>query len=88
MAHTKGPWFVNHSPQIFDDARCILQKETTKFIAEIHDTSPQADANARLIAAAPDLLAICKAIKESKLLKGTWPYAKELNRAIKQAEQE
>lgn len=67
--HTPGPWAVDAGPH---DARgrrhlCIRPGQTGWLIASLRDEpgwgegdpSQRAEANARLIAAAPDLLAAC-----------------------------
>ncbi len=58
-SHTPGPWHVlNHSMQ------CIIRsenfEETFTNIAVTPGLNGNAEANARLIAAAPDLLEACK----------------------------
>jgi hypothetical protein len=56
MTHTPGPWYVND--------RCIEAagpegpRDVT--VAVVHAPEDQRDANARLIAAAPELLAACE----------------------------
>jgi hypothetical protein len=53
-AYTPGPWkWLNHSEIVVDDAH-----ET--FIAEVFDEHEEWRANARLIAAAPELLKACE----------------------------
>ena len=60
MAHTPGPWFVN------DD--CIEAggpegpRDVTLAVVQGHPHNAARAANARLIAAAPDLLAACEAV--------------------------
>lgn len=57
MSHTPGPWF--------DDCGNIWNESFTECIATAHvGTTPDASGgyNAQLIAAAPDLLAACKAV--------------------------
>lgn len=60
MEHTKGDWQVtrgSHSYplEITTETKTIAQIETRWTMAEL-------DANARLIAAAPDLLALCESV--------------------------
>ncbi len=60
MAHTPGPWKVNHLPW------CIyvghgVEDSVTGHSAESIAYNVTGDDNARLIAAAPDLLKACKA---------------------------
>lgn len=66
--HTPGPWTVS----VWHDGRdgttpCIMASGAT--VAKIHvapiTPPPEADANARLIAAAPELLAACKLALET-----------------------
>ena len=52
--HTTGPWISS--------AGMIVSKADHKAIAGIAGTNPNRDANARLIAAAPDLLTVATAI--------------------------
>lgn len=58
--HTSGPWEVTQYGRLVyadrdGDAECPS-------IADVDGDSPEADANARLIAAAPDLLAVCELV--------------------------
>lgn len=77
-SHTPGPWEIPPNPHGDDTRRFIWPEPTGDFVAgECRDTgfciavvSPRADvavleANARLIAAAPDLLQALKAIAEN-----------------------
>ena len=64
--HTPGPWYVDDAPDVkhpsvvlADDGATIVAEATT-VVAEQHD----AEANARLIAAAPDLLAEVKRLRD------------------------
>lgn len=64
--HTPGPWYVDDAPDVehpsvvlADDGATIVAEATT-VVAEQHD----AEANARLIAAAPDLLAEVKRLRK------------------------
>ena len=90
--HTKGEWIVTHSggqvekqalPVSKDNIICVLETSPLKI-------SPEIEANAKLIAAAPDLLEALMefdgAVEESKKLASSlvtaWTHAKE---AIKKA---
>ena len=61
--HTPGPWEAGHyngTPTIFDS-----RGNGTIPLATVHDvTTGDPEANARLIAAAPDLLAACEALAQ------------------------
>lgn len=50
--HTPGPWCA-----VYDDFISVIATETGCLVAGIGSASAEHDANARLIAAAPDLLA-------------------------------
>lgn len=66
MTHTPGPWNITPPPQPFaagDGFRVSANGDQTNwrgYITNILAGSPNAEANARLIAAAPDLLAALK----------------------------
>jgi hypothetical protein len=69
--HTPGPWVVRHFPTarggtmaawILDALPDQDGKVIANAIATAAGTNEDMDANARLIAAAPDLLAACEAI--------------------------
>lgn len=55
MGHTEGPWHVAYFED--ENAAVIVTAEGDGRIAEIRGNVPEEDANARLIAAAPDMLA-------------------------------
>lgn len=70
-APTPGPWHVSVSqnPDVYNDEQhlCILPDIRTthgKVIADI-ETLPEAEANARLIAAAPGLLRVVKKLRNT-----------------------
>ena len=60
MNHTKGPWEVSkdgysiHAPK----------RSEQLYVAQTHPFDPDQEANAHLIAAAPDLLRACKKLVE------------------------
>lgn len=58
LQHTAGPWSLD-----FGDDGAVVYKEGVATIANIPDDLQSSNANARLIAAAPDLLA---ALEETK----------------------
>ena len=71
MTHTPGPWTYNFNPGLYGQ---VIEAATGKLIAdpaEFRDwrahsgSSAEAVANARLIAAAPDLLAALIAIADA-----------------------
>ncbi len=55
MKHTPGPWIVNESQEDCLYGKVSIETEGEYFIAQVDESINQA-ANARLIAAAPDLL--------------------------------
>jgi len=59
MSYVKGNWEVNG----FE----IQTKGKETFIAEVYQENKDAKANAKLIAAAPDLLEACKKIEDATL---------------------
>jgi hypothetical protein len=65
--HTKGPWRVSKKPDIYfiHGAGCL-------FIADlVNNNSPEQEANANLVAAAPDLLEALKAIYQDAIARST-----------------
>lgn len=64
--HTPGPWkHLTHTPTIIGRGRRLVARVVWKpmpdFLGASEETD-EANANARLIAAAPDLLAACKGL--------------------------
>jgi len=61
MTHaTPGPWKVGYSDD-FEGQQVIMEQDCNgRVLALIDDTDEQDQANARLIAAAPELLEACK----------------------------
>ena len=59
-AHAPGPWVV----ESFIDSYEAVAEESLVTIAAVRRFSGREDANARLIAAAPELLAACKSMIE------------------------
>jgi hypothetical protein len=60
--HTPGPWTHHPDDNIITtaDGRCLLEWQARS----LHVTLEERDANARLIAAAPDLLEACQTFAE------------------------
>ena len=58
MAHTPGPWFVNGDCVEADGPEG--PRDVTVAVVHRHPHNTVRAANARLIAAAPDLYAVCK----------------------------
>ena len=54
---TEGPWFVDRQSPY--SAICI-KPHPGRIVCDVHGTDNEADANARLLAAAPELLAACE----------------------------
>lgn len=81
-AHTPGPWMVTHELRTSDETVCDLVNDTRVVVQR-----PLGDwkADARLISAAPDLLAACEAALNDRMFKD-WPgVATLLINAIKKA---
>ena len=53
--HTTGIWFVNHESKDVGDGKLSIEVDSDYFIAQVDEGICQ-EANARLIAAAPELL--------------------------------
>lgn len=62
-AHTPGPWKLSEEDTGMNDSGTILDPYGHVIVTDVYGrTDDEAEANARLIAAAPDLLAACKLI--------------------------
>lgn len=64
-AHTPGPWKISGlDPHVIGPVRILVMDGTdvpqSRAVARVIDRGPEAEANARLIAAAPELLDACK----------------------------
>ncbi len=89
--HTPGPWSYEYTPYISQDGEEIpaFQIHGIAKISETNESRPQEEqeANARLIAAAPDLLAaleaqaMAEADPEASERKGYFDRARDLRRA-------
>ena len=86
--HTPGEWVVD---EFYEDAGCYRIRAADENICHVHafvphGSTPEADANARLIAAAPDLLAALKLVLEEN---GTgaplWEDGSELDLVVRAA---
>ncbi len=95
MPHTPGPWMTKRAAVQTDGAYDFaVVTETTDIIAETFGRSGvatyhDAEANARLIAAAPELLAALKAAREFGLddfKSGEQPIYEQMDAAIAKAE--
>lgn len=53
--HTPGPW------EVWSDLRIVTTATPVKLVADVIDRGTEGRANARLIAAAPDLIEACEA---------------------------
>jgi hypothetical protein len=79
-AHTPGPWVATPAnsgewniDSVAPDDWCIARVMGG---AGLEDPNGRSDANARLIAAAPDLLAALKMLDERGHTQATWDFAK------------
>jgi hypothetical protein len=71
--HTPGPWRF-HDELILAGGHGRQGKTLAESPGQFHwETDPEWFANARLIAAAPELLAACKAMLEDPHARGLWP---------------
>ena len=61
QSHTPGPWGVFGSKSEVPEIRSVKDGEAGRLIAFVSTESEEHAANARLIAAAPDLYAACEA---------------------------
>ncbi|MCK5611746.1 hypothetical protein KAR91_58295 [Candidatus Pacearchaeota archaeon] len=94
MEHTKGPWEASHNPasEIREGWQIgMWERDVTAntglgpSATGIGETRGEADANANLIAAAPELLEACKAIGDAMIkTQGFMPHF--LEQAIAKAE--
>ena len=82
--HTKGPWEADPANEaVFDP------KDNTTLADVFGDTREERTANARLIAAAPELLEACKgalaALEQMDLSFSGWELVRELEKVIAKA---
>jgi len=97
MAHTKGKWYISKEDSnmygVFAEAS--KGKQTMYVDTPIASVNPHnredldedmIEANAKLIAAAPDLLSACRMAREELVFGGDWDAAKNIiDMAIKKA---
>lgn len=91
MKHTPGPWMVMDGTYSFGTELGVCEVETEYFVAgivaDIPELKEQAEANARLIAAAPEMLDALKLVAESGLFSCYEDWAWDaINDAIAKAE--
>ena len=96
IKHTPGPWKFEHSEDIDLPNHVAISANTHTMLAQVvwkmenDEYSPQCEANARLIAAAPDLLEALEAIIDSGELPLCYssPLVIKANKAIAKAKEE
>lgn len=90
LKHTQGPWEVSEldKTKVWGNRKCVSWS-TNEAQNRYHypdKTEEEMKANAKLIAAAPDLLAACQMAKEELIFGGDWENAKVIiEKAIKKA---
>ena len=60
--HTKGVWFVNRDNESAPHTVVFSSKDDLSIAEALGNSNEEAEANAKLIAAAPDLLKACNAV--------------------------
>lgn len=82
--HTPGPWTIRHGTNIFGVRRDVGHEgsiaTTATHGSNQVDCGPESEANARVIAAAPSLLAACRMAE--KCLIDLAPYPSEVTEAV------
>jgi hypothetical protein len=63
--HTPGPWAVKHHEDTDTYSIIVAGRQWNSWTVAALGHSKEDEANARLIAAAPDLLAVCQELEES-----------------------
>ena len=64
--HTPGPWIASDEPGVYDI--CVVEHEDWRknwYVVTDGPKRAEPEPDARLIAAAPDLLAACEAVRET-----------------------
>jgi hypothetical protein len=74
MKHTRGPWQIDF--EVSEDGPVIAGK-SGKVFAQIYGPKKSAAANARLIAAAPELLKALKDLRSEVIVSGCQDYMNE-----------
>ena len=67
VGHTPGPWEVDEHEGLVYRPMPEQGANAADFVCSISTGKPEAEANARLIAAAPDLLEACEAVLKALL---------------------
>lgn len=82
--HTPGPWTIRHGTNIFGERTDVghvgIIANTGGHSSNKEDCGPESEANAALIAAAPDLLSACEMAE--KCLIDLAPYPPEVAEAV------
>ena len=90
MGHTPGPWRSTHYNAVLKSCNffAIEAEDHTGMIAEVDDDTKDAEANARLIAAAPEMKQALGELLEWATLMGGWdsPAWERAQRAYNKAE--
>lgn len=89
MSATPGPWTADWSyTREFIEPFCKIHGRDGAPFAEVYGHGPEAEADARIIAAAPDLLAFCKELFENCFERNysLLGYREELKALIQKAE--
>lgn len=89
MAHTPGPWFLKHNPD-YSGSKCRIDNKPDQAWGNFGEIAMVSnEANARLIAAAPELLEaakkVCEAYEEVPI-RYRFSIMDELEEAINKAE--
>lgn len=84
-SHTPGPWISSGLPSQYDQRVVVDGPGVVAVLPRDSRIGADVDANARLIAAAPDLLAICQEIADSRCDLGSSERRMRLYHAIHQA---
>lgn len=79
--HTQGPWHIAR----FEASTVDIRDARGVTVAEVGDTSMEDEANARLIAAAPELLEALKAARDDLRVAGFDATVSMLDEAIAKA---
>lgn len=84
--HTKSPWeVITSKPYVNDGKPAVFAISGTLRVASISGYLGELDANAHLIAAAPELLEACKTVLASGLIQGSKTMTHLVSAAISKA---